>query len=196
MDMPSKAAKMTKSSTPATKRRNLPWDGDQSSSMAGYGLQTPQTERKIQGKQLDQRLATAGDSPFPSSAASQHSTHQVATPYSTPYTYFDGTPNPSQSKSVVDQDLVGGVFGLLQESSIRLPDHTEQKLRALLTRHAKRTEGFKRARDVIRLTVKAREAKIAEFTYRISTLEAELEAEKAMVEHLQWEARNQTSDFD
>lgn len=48
----------------------------------------------------------------------------------------------------------------------------------------------------MRATVKAKDARIAELTYRIGTLEAELEAEKAMVKHLEWEAQSDASGFD
>jgi hypothetical protein len=41
---------------------------------------------------------------------------------------------------------------------------------------------------------KAKDAKITELTYRINTLEANLEAEKALVKHLQWEAENGSLD--
>ncbi|EMD94506.1 hypothetical protein COCC4DRAFT_34058 [Bipolaris maydis ATCC 48331] len=195
LETPGKAAKTTTFSTPATRRSNLPWDESQSSDTAVFGLQTPHTGRKAKGDPFISRPSAAA-SPFPSSAASQESIRRVATSYSTPYTSIDETPKTSRFKNSMDRDLVGDVFGLLQDSKVGLPVHTEEELRALLTRHAKRTEGFKRARDVTRLAVKAKDAKITEFTYRIGTLEAELEAEKAMVTHLQWEAQNQTSDID
>ncbi|EUC36699.1 hypothetical protein COCCADRAFT_87671 [Bipolaris zeicola 26-R-13] len=195
LETPGKAAKTTIFSTPASKRSGLPWDEDQTNDTAVYGLQTPHTGRKAQGDLFIARPSAAA-SPFPSSAASQESNRRVATPYSTPYTSIDETPKTSRFKNPMDQDLVGDVFSLLQESNIVLPVHAEEELKTLLIRHVKRTEGFKRARDVTRLAVKAKDAKITEFTYRIGTLEAELEAEKAMVTHLQWEAQNQTSDFD
>jgi hypothetical protein len=88
--------------------------------------------------------------------------------------------------------LVRDVFGLLQDAAIRLAPDTEGELKNLLSKHAKNSEGYKRGRDVIRTTVKAKDAKITELTYRVSTLEAELEAEKAMVKHLQWEAGEQS----
>ncbi len=92
------------------------------------------------------------------------------------------------------EDVVKEVFDILQTSNVRLPEHTEKELRSLLGRHVKNTEGYKRGRDVIRSTVKAKEAKITELTYRINTLEAELEAEKAIVKHLQWEAQDESPD--
>ena len=109
-------------------------------------------------------------------------TQQTATPSSS----FE-TPTPSRFRNVSAEDLVRDVFSLLQEGSVRLASDTEDNLKNLLSKHAKTAEGLRRGRDVIRTTVKAKEAKITELTYRVSTLEAELEAEKEMVKHLQWE---------
>jgi hypothetical protein len=43
------------------------------------------------------------------------------------------------------------------------------------------------SREISRLALKARDAKIAELQRRIDTLEAELETERAIVRHLRWE---------
>lgn len=86
-------------------------------------------------------------------------------------------------------DLFHDVLSLLQAANIKLSTTTESNLNGLLSKHVKAAEGLKRGRDVTRMTIKARDAKITELSYRVSTLEAELEAEKAMVRHLQWEAQ-------
>lgn len=95
---------------------------------------------------------------------------------------------------MVTDDLVHDVFGLLQEASVQFNAQTENALKDMLSKHARSAEGYRRGRDVIRTTVKAKDAKITELTYRVSTLEAELEAEKAMVKHLQWEAHDEPLD--
>lgn len=84
---------------------------------------------------------------------------------------------------------------MLQDDNVNLPATIEICVRNLLSKHAKTAEGLRRGRDVTRTTIKARDTKIAELTYRISTLEAELETEKAMVKHLQWniQTSNQSS---
>lgn len=51
-------------------------------------------------------------------------------------------------------------------------------------------QGIAKGRDVIRLQIKAKDARIAEQQHRIATLEAELEAERALVQHLRWERQN------
>jgi hypothetical protein len=96
------------------------------------------------------------------------------------------TPTPARFKDVRGDGLVQDVFNLLKEANVKLSDTTEKELSSLLLKHAKTAEGLKRGRDVARTTIKARDAKIIELIYRTSTLEAELEAEKAMVKHLQW----------
>ena len=42
-------------------------------------------------------------------------------------------------------------------------------------------------RDISRLALKAKDAKIVELSRRADTLEAELETERAIVRHLRWE---------
>lgn len=42
-------------------------------------------------------------------------------------------------------------------------------------------------REITRLALQARDAKISELQHRVNTLEAELETEKAIVKHLRWE---------
>jgi len=92
----------------------------------------------------------------------------------------------------MNEDIVKDVLDLLQNNNVHLAEPVQSEVKSLLVRHAKNTEGYKRGRDVSRSTVKAKEAKITELTYRINTLEAELEAEKAMVKHLQWEAQHES----
>ena len=43
------------------------------------------------------------------------------------------------------------------------------------------------SRDISRLAIKAKDAKIAEMQMKIDRLEAELETERAVVRHLRWE---------
>jgi hypothetical protein len=170
IETPSKAAKTSDFATPATTRRKLPWQMDQASTTNAHGLQTPQTANRT----TDIFASRNTDREHP----------QTATPSSS-----TDTPTPSRFKNVIDDDLARDVFGLLGEAQVRLPAEKDNELKGLLSRHMKSAEGYKRGRDVIRATVKAKDAKITELTYRISTLEAELEAEKAMVKHLRWETQ-------
>jgi hypothetical protein len=184
VETPSKAIKTSEYATPST-RRKLPWQKDPPTAGSGHGLVTPQTGRRTTGDPFNTRLTTPGGALV---TPSRHhdfddDTHQTATPSSS-----FGTPTPNRFQNVSPDDLVRDVFVLLQDGNVRLATDTQAELQDLLTKHAKSAEGFRRGRDVIRSTVKAKDAKITELAYRVSTLEAELEAEKAMVQHLQWEA--------
>jgi len=185
IETPSKAVKTSEFATPAAGRRKLPWQLDQSISGSTVGLQTPQTSRKASSDPFASRPIALGASLLTPSQIVDGEIHQSTTPSS-----FCDTPTPNRFRNVTAEDLVQDVFNLLQESNIRPDVHTATELKVLLLKHAKSTEGYKRGRDVIRTTVKAKDAKITELSYRVSTLEAELEAEKAMVKHLQWEAQD------
>jgi hypothetical protein len=173
-DTPSKAVKTSEYATPST-RRKLPWQMDQPTRGSGTGLHTPQTG----GRNHDL---------FSTRLSATPSRHQTATPSSS----FE-TPTPGRFRNIAPDDLVRDVFDLLQDNHVRLTAGTQVDLKDLLSRHTKNVEGLRRGRDVSRSAIKAKEAKITELTYRVSTLEAELEAEKAMVKHLQWEAGSQDS---
>jgi len=183
-DTPSKVAKTSEYTTPSTRRR-LPWQMDQPSSKRNAsGLQTPQTGGRAYDALGSKPSATSSRHHDPEDDA-----HQTATPSSS----FE-TPTPNRFRNIPPDDLTRDVFELLQDNNVRLPADTQADLKDLLSRNAKNIEGLRRGRDVSRSAIKAKEAKITELTYRVSTLEAELEAEKAMVTHLQWEAGLQDQD--
>ncbi|KAL6711871.1 hypothetical protein ACN47E_002914 [Coniothyrium glycines] len=189
VETPSKAVKTTAFATPASTRRKLPWQMDQPSTSSAYGLQTPQTERKtLIDPFASKQPAQMGSLFTPSKLNEDDSDHTGA-----PSSSFE-TPTPSRFKNAEADTLVQDVLILLQEAHVYLSAQTQDDLRALLSKHAKSAEGYRRGRDVIRTTVKARDAKITELAYRVSTLEAELEAEKAMVQHLQWENQEEVPD--
>jgi hypothetical protein len=184
VETPSKAVKTSEYATPST-RRKLPWQIDRPTPSSGIGLQTPQTGKRTAVDPFNTRLPTPGGALATPSRlhAFDDENNQTATPSSS----FE-TPTPNRFRNVLPDDLVQHVFDLLQDGNVRLAADTKTELQDLLSKHAKSAEGFMRGRDVIRSTVKAKDAKITELAYRVSTLEAELEAEKAMVKHLQWEA--------
>jgi hypothetical protein len=188
VETPSKAIKTSEFATPST-RRKLPWQMDKPT-IGSNGLQTPQTGGKAYNDPFNTRPNPSNGALFTPLRSNNldDETHQTETPSSS----FE-TPTPDRFRNVSAEDLVRDVFNLLQNGNVRLSHNTEVELKGLLSKHAKSAEGLKRGRDVIRTTVKAKDAKITELTYRVSTLEAELEAEKAMVKHLQWEAGTEDS---
>jgi hypothetical protein len=189
IETPSKAVKTSEHATPST-RRKLPWQMDQPTTSIGTGLQTPQTDKKILRDPFNTRSTPSG--PFSTPLRKNQiddELHQTATPSSSAE-----TPTPARFRNIAPDDLIRDVFEILQDGNVRLSADSHTGLKDLLSKHAKSAEGFKRGRDVIRSTVKAKDAKITELAYRVNTLEAELEAEKAMVKHLQWEAGAQDED--
>jgi hypothetical protein len=174
-ETPSKAARTGSHTTPA--RRTLPWV---KTTEPSHGLQTPQTDRR---DPFSTRAAEPGVSFLTPSKPNDHEydLHQTLTPTSSP---FD-TPTPSRFKDIggtgAKDDLVRDVFDLLHEEDITLSSHTETRLRSLLTKHVRKAEGFRRGQEQVRLSVKTKEAKIAELEYRISMLESGLETEHAQL---------------
>lgn len=104
----------------------------------------------------------------------------------TPSSSPNETPTPARFKNVSEQDIVRDAFGVLRDANVQMSEQTRKNLTAVLSRHATIAEGVKKGRDVARASITAKTAKVTELTYRVSTLEAELEAEKAKVGHLQW----------
>jgi hypothetical protein len=173
IETPSKAARTTNFPTPGASRRTLPWKKEETSATSGNASRHPAQSGTL----------------FTPSKTYEDESLQIATPSSS--FDADATPTPGRFKNV---DLATDVFGFLQEANVRLNSHAEIELKQLLSKHARNAEGYRRGRDVSRTTVKAKEAKITELTYRVNTLEAELEAERATVKHLQWEADNGSVD--
>jgi hypothetical protein len=183
VETPCKAVKTSAFSTPTTRRR-LPWQIDKPETSSAHGLQTPQTGHRTPNNSFAPGLATPQ-----SGAPVTPSKHQTATPSSSAE-----TPTPKRFKDIEEDELVRDVFGLFQKQNIQLPPTTGTDVKALLAKHSRSAEGYKKGREVSRKIIVAKEAKITELTYRIGTLEAELEAEKATVEYLRHRDDSQSVD--
>jgi len=191
IETPSKKAKTESFTTPLTvpTRRKLPWQKDDEP--IRNGLQTPQTEPR--DRDVFRTPAAAPVSTFVTPSISKQSdsaSSQTLTPGSSPV----NTPTPSRFKdagtSNTDGELAHDIFGVLQEGNTILNEQTRRNLTAVLSKHATIADGVRKGRDVARATIKAKDAKATELTYRVNTLEAELEAERATVKHLQWKAES------
>ena len=181
VETPRKATRTNEFATPST-RRTFPWNKDDRATTDASGLQTPQTPRTIKADDpFTSRLRRSLLTP----SRPLNEAHEIATPSSSP----QETPTSSRFKNISEDDLVREVLSLLEDAHVRIGATTKRDLSSLLSKHAKAAEGLRRGRDVTRTTIKARDAKITELTYRVSTLEAELEAEKAIVKHLQWKVQ-------
>lgn len=64
---------------------------------------------------------------------------------------------------------------------INLSAHVEKDLVELLNQHHLRTQGIIKGRDITRVAVAAKDAKIAELQARIATLEAERETNRTVI---------------
>lgn len=180
VETPRKAARTDANTTP---RRKLPWEN---TANGIHGIPTPQTERRGPNDPFATRFSRPGGSLLTPSKIKEPEgdDHYALTPSSSP---FETPSPPTRFKDVAansEDTLVRGVFKLLGEQHVHLPEQAETALRKLLARQA---EGKKRGLELLRKEIKAKEAKITELTHRNNTLQAELEAARATVEHLNWE---------
>jgi hypothetical protein len=114
------------------------------------------------------------------------------------------TPSPSRFRdSSADtpsprSTLTVDVFAVLGDSKVTLPADLASKLREVLTRHELRVQGVIKGREITRLALKAREAKVVELQATIASLEAEKNVDHARIAKLEWEkdmlARNKKFD--
>ncbi|KAL1651365.1 hypothetical protein SLS58_000705 [Diplodia intermedia] len=90
--------------------------------------------------------------------------------------------------------LVPDVLEVLNENGVNLDKETCEALQKVLKSHTLRTQGLARGRDISRLAVRERNAKIGELQARVTALEAELETQKAVIANLNWQ--KETGQFD
>ena len=80
-----------------------------------------------------------------------------------------------------DYDITEEVLQLLEGRPIE--DETIASLRHLLNRYALKNSGIEKGRDVTRLALKARDAKIEDLQQQVATLESKREMDKAIIRH-------------
>lgn len=108
------------------------------------------------------------------------------------------TPTPSRFRDALDAgpsalsspDLNGLYTDLLyscQAKNIHIGEEARATLKEVCSLYSRRAHGVEKGKEIAQLALKARDAKIEEHKLRISTLEAELETERAIVRHLRWE---------
>ncbi|KAF2836225.1 hypothetical protein M501DRAFT_257712 [Patellaria atrata CBS 101060] len=91
------------------------------------------------------------------------------------------TPSSSQDRVTTGQgqDMVEEILDFLKEEGVTLSEEPYARFATLLKRYALNLRTMAKGRDAVRAAVNAKEETIKEMTYRISTLEARLEAEQA-----------------
>lgn len=188
-ETPHKAQKTGVYATPATtteKKRRLPWLED----FAGAPV-TPQTLPApvrqqdyfaTPSKPPAKTLPTISEQDGPKTPHFAPPTPATAAKSpSPPSRHKDALSNPADSSSTLTSEALAAL------SSVNLPPDALSNLRSILSRHDLKTQGVSRGRDISRLALKARDAKVAELQAKIQSLEAEREVDKSVIRTLRWE---------
>ena len=69
-----------------------------------------------------------------------------------------------------------------------IPPDVLSNLRGVLSKHDLKAQGVVKGRDISRMALKAKEAKIVELQARIASLEAEREVDRGIIKGLKWES--------
>ncbi|KAK1824145.1 hypothetical protein LTR12_001446 [Friedmanniomyces endolithicus] len=196
-ETPHKAQKTGVYATPATTgKRKLPW-------------LEPQQQAPITPDTISTKSKTAddiSDSPSTRLGAVTPVLQEQASPTAVPATtpspptrYKDALRNPADSGSTLTTEALD----VLQPAKI--PPDIREKLRSILAKHDLRFQGITRGRDISRLAIAAKDAKItelgakivglenariAELLARVGSLEAEREVDRAVIGALRAQVRD------
>ena len=100
------------------------------------------------------------------------------------------TPTPIRFKDVIsgesgdEPELVKDVVNTLRDTSVHVNAKAMEAVKIVLNKHALKTQGIAKGRDISRLAIKSKDAKIEELQGRIAALEAERETNRAVIRHL------------
>jgi len=192
-ETPRKAAKTGVYATPATtveKKRTLPWLQDRmdDSSVSTTPSVLPVHEAdylKTPSKRSANILAPIPEQPYPPTPTLQVMTRNTqATSSSTQGRYTDALSNPADSTSSLTNEALAALSGT------SVPDDVLTALRGVLSKHDLKSQGVVKGREVSRLALKAKEAKIVELQARVASLEAERELDRGVIRSLRWEGEH------
>lgn len=188
-ETPRKALKTGVYATPTAtteKKRRLPWLEEPAAA-----LTTPETSR-VPAQQQDY-FATPSKPPAKAlpTITEQNGPKTPNLPPPTPATaakspsppskHKDALSNPADSSSSLTSEALATL------SAVKVPPEALSKLRSVLSKHDLKTQGISKGRDISRLALKARDAKLAELQAKIQSLEAEREVDKSVIRTLRWE---------
>lgn len=192
-ETPRKAVKTGVYATPATtieKKRTLPWL-QESVNVSGVS-KTPSALVHDQSdylnspsKQSTKTLPPIPDqiyAPTPTLQANMADS-QFASP-SIQSRYKDAFSNPADGASSLTNEALASL------SSTPVPAEVLDTLRGILSKHDLKSQGVVKGRDISRLALKAKEAKIVELQARIASLEAEREVDRGVIRSLRWEGEH------
>lgn len=169
---PHKAQKTGVYATPATTaKRKLPWLEQPPDTtpvkIAEDYFSTPSKQPTYPAQQTQSTVTEPETPGAPPTLAT------ASTP-SPPTRYKDALFNPADDASSLTAEVLASL------SSAPIPAEMLSHIRGILTKHDLKTQGIKKGRDISRLALKAKDAKIAELQARIASLEAEKELERGL----------------
>lgn len=179
-ETPRKAMKMGIYATPAgtttvERKRRLPWLEEPAASipaMPSIFMKRSHEEAPTPSKPSSRRLPPM---PLQDGPATPHlPPPTMAKPLSPPTRYRDALANPADSASSLTAEV------LAELEFVSVPPDIMARLRTLLSKHDLKTQGVIKGRDISRLALKAKDAKILELQARMASLEADREVERAV----------------
>jgi hypothetical protein len=192
-ETPRKAIKTGVYATPATtveKKRNLPWLQDKLGTASVP--KTPSVLASHQNEYLDspskqssKTLPPIPEQPYPPTPTLQANTPDIySKSFSNQGRYKDALANPPDGTSVLTNEVLAAL------SDTRVPEDVLATLRGTLSKHDLKFQGVVKGRDISRLALKAKDAKIVELQARVASLEAERELDRGVIRSLRWEGEN------
>ncbi|KAK5127205.1 hypothetical protein LTR85_008567 [Meristemomyces frigidus] len=180
-ETPHKAQKTGVYATPATTgKRKLPW------------LEQPTTPATSSVRPTNDYFQTPTRATAPLAPVTEHPLETpkpllapaTAKSPSPPSRYKDALTNPADSASSLTSETLATL------SSTNIPPDVISYLRSILSKHDLKTQGIIRGRDISRLALKARDAKIAELQKKIESLQADMELDRSVMRQLRWQAEH------
>jgi hypothetical protein len=180
-ETPHKAKKTGVYATPATTgKRKLPW------------LEQPTTPATTSKTVADYFTSPSKRLGTTSPLTETHSNDSVETPRvqktvatartsSPPTRHKDALVNPADGGATLTAEALAAL------STTDIPPDVISKLRSILSKHDLKTQGILKGRDISRLALKAKDAKIAELQAKIASLEADREVDKGVIRQLKWQ---------
>ncbi|CZT17065.1 uncharacterized protein RCC_02897 [Ramularia collo-cygni] len=183
-ETPHKAQKIGVYATPATGKksaRKLPWleqPATPSSTIKSTGGYPATPSNSSASRLLGGNASTTNTISGPPDSPTPHAR------------FIDALANPADCASSLTQEVLAHLSG------VSLPPEKLSTLRTILSRHDLKAQGVAKGREISRLALKAKEAKIVELQSKIVRLEAELEVDRGVIQKLRWDRQHIQHDDD
>ena len=192
-ETPRKAVKTGVYATPATtveKKRTLPWLRDKLDEPGV--LKAPSVFASHENDYLDSpsKQSTKALPPIPEQPYPPTPTLQANTPGTRSKSpsnlgrFKDALASPPDGTSSLTREVLAAL------SDTQVPDDVLTTLRGILSKRDLQFQGVVKGRDISRLALKAKEAKIVELQARVASLEAERELDRGVIRSLRWEGEH------